>query len=856
MKLKLLLIMFCTFNINLIAETQIEEVITTGSLLHNPDEDSSPIDIISEENLKDLNILTIGEISKYIASSSGSHFQTNSLDGTDQGMSSITLRGLDHASTLVLINNKRQTSAGTTSHEGEGYVDINIIPQIALKQVQILKEGATTAYGSDAISGVVNFLTHDDFEGRKLNFDQQKTTNYKQTDSSLGFLFGKKFDESNIVIALDYLNRSPLNASEISGIAELGLSTLGNSFKVSADDVINSGLYQGSYSENQWVADPKCEENGGVIAGPFCKFLYGERFNIINTEEHAKGYLSYKFNTAAYQSKTTLIYTDVSVKDNPQSPSYPALSFLSRKIQPGVGGSPFNVPVTWYGRPLGSAYPSPNSPKDISQYHLSHVMNLYIDEISDLEVSFSNSKHANKHKRPDTIDSRFEDALNGNGGLDGNLTWNIFDISNRNPELIKYISGFEKSKRVGELSVLDAVLHTNIWNMDSAFGLQFSKDKISIKYDASSTASFDDNGFLKESADLLFLGGGKSISASRDKKAVFSEFNKKFNNNLDIRFASRYEKIGSSSSFDPKISLRYAPNKSLIIRASSGTSFVAPSMAQLYASEILLGTIRGASFSDKARVIQVGNPDLKPATATNSNIGMIWILNNNSKFSLDYWSINYKNRVELENGSIKAANNPNSEDIIRNDEGNIIGVHTSFFNEDQTKVNGLDVSLETSLDFAKIGSLTYKIQGTGFMDYLTPDEATGLMQDRVGYYNYDAHMHSIPKYKINSFVSLKKKHTKINLVTRYVSGYDNKTPITSSHAAMGYTNKVASSFVVDIGVERHLKVSSYEALFGVNVINAFDEQAPRLYNPPDFSFDPTVHDARGRLVNISIQLNF
>jgi len=848
--------MFCTFNINLIAETQIEEVITTGSLLHSPDEDSSPIDIISEENLKDLNILTIGEISKYIASSSGSHFQTNSLDGTDQGMSSITLRGLDHASTLVLINNKRQTSAGTTSHEGEGYVDINIIPQIALKQVQILKEGATTAYGSDAISGVVNFLTHDDFEGRKLNFDQQKTTNYKQTDSSLGFLFGKKFDESNIVIALDYLDRSPLNASEISGIAELGLSTLGNSFKVSADDVINSGLYQGSYSENQWVADPKCEENGGVIAGPFCKFLYGERFNIINTEEHAKGYLSYKFNTAAYQSKTTLIYTDVSVKDNPQSPSYPALSFLSRKIQPGVGGSPFNVPVTWYGRPLGSAYPSPNSPKDISQYHLSHVMNLYIDEISDLEVSFSNSKHANKHKRPDTIDSRFEDALNGNGGLDGNLTWNIFDISNRNPELIKYISGFEKSKRVGELSVLDAVLHTNIWNMDSAFGLQLSKDKISIKYDASSTASFDENGFLKESADLLFLGGGKSISASRDKKAVFSEFNKKFNNNLDIRFASRYEKIGSSSSFDPKISLRYTPHKSLIIRASSGTSFVAPSMAQLYASEILLGTIRGASFSDKARVIQVGNPDLKPATATNSNIGMIWILNNNSKFLLDYWSIDYKNRVELENGSVKAANKPNSEDIIRNAEGDIIGVHTSFFNEHQTKVKGLDVSLETSLDFAKIGSLTYKIQGTSFTDYLTPDEDTGLMQDRVGYYNYDAHMHSIPKYKINSFVSLKKKHTKINLVTRYVSGYDNKTPISSSHAAIGYTNKVASSFVVDIGIERHLKVSSYEASVGVNVINAFDEQAPRLYNPPDFSFDPTVHDARGRLVNISIQLNF
>ena len=856
MKLKIPLLISCFLNLALIADTQIEEIITTGSILNNLAEDSSPVEIINQEDLDNLKILTIGEISKYIASSTGSQFQTNALDGTDQGMTSITLRGLDHASTLVLINSKKQTSAGTTSNEGEGYVDINIIPQIALKQIQILKEGATSAYGSDAISGVVNFLTQDNFEGLKLNLDQQQTTNYNQTDSSLGILFGKKNENSNLVIAFNYLDRSPLNASEIPGIAELGLSTLGNSFKVSADDVINSGLYQGSYTQNQWVADPNCEDNGGIIAEPFCKFLYGERFNIINTEEHIKSYLSYKFNAKSYESKTTLIYTNVSVKDNPQSPSYPALSFLSRKILPGIGGSPFNVPVTWYGRPLGSAYSSPNSPKDISQHHLSHVINFDINEISDIEVSFTNSKHSNIHNRPDTIDSRFEDALNGNGGPDGNLAWNIFDISNHDPALIEYISGSERSKRTGGLGVMDAILHTKILDMESAFGIQFSQDKISIKYDSSSSASFNKNGYLIKSADLLFLGGGKSISESRNKKALFAEFNKNVNSNFDIRFASRYEKIGSSSSFDPKISFKYSLNDSLVFRASAGSSFAAPSMAQLFASEILLGTIRGADFSDKARVIQIGNPNLKPATANNSNIGMIWKLHSNSKLTLDYWTIDYKNRIELENGSVKASLEADSQDIIRNDEGYIVGVHTSFFNEEQSKVNGIDTSFETYYDFKELGSLRYKIQGTSFLDYLTPDKDTGSMVNRVGYYNYNAHMHSIPKYKINSFLTWEKMQTKVNLITRYISGYKNKTPITSSHAALGYTDKVDDSMMVDIGVEQYFQANAYNMVLGINVINIFDKKAPRLYNAPDFSFDPNVHDARGRLINLSIQLNF
>ena len=109
---------------------EIEEVIVTGSLLDEVESDSSPVEQITSEDFDRLNVNNIAEIAKYLNTTSGSHFQTNALEGIDQGMSNITLRGLDHSSTLLLINSKRHTFAGTPSDEGEGYIDANIIPPL------------------------------------------------------------------------------------------------------------------------------------------------------------------------------------------------------------------------------------------------------------------------------------------------------------------------------------------------------------------------------------------------------------------------------------------------------------------------------------------------------------------------------------------------------------------------------------------------------------------------------------------------------------------------------------------------------------------------------------------------------
>ena len=101
-------------------------------------------------------------------------------------MASLTLRGLEQASTLILINSKRHTFAGTPSNEGEGYIDINIVPEIALQRTEILKEGATSTYGSDAIAGVVNFITYREFDGLRVKAGRQSTSSYDQNDETIG----------------------------------------------------------------------------------------------------------------------------------------------------------------------------------------------------------------------------------------------------------------------------------------------------------------------------------------------------------------------------------------------------------------------------------------------------------------------------------------------------------------------------------------------------------------------------------------------------------------------------------------------------------------------------------------------
>ena len=854
--------LICLFLISpfLIANSNIEEVVTTGSIIKNSEVDSSPVDVITKEGFENFNISSFAEISKYITSASGSHFQTNALEGVDQGMASITLRGLDHSATLLLLNSKRHTFAGTPSNQGEGYIDVNIVPEIAIKQIEILKEGATSLYGSDAVAGVVNVLTQKDYEGLKIQVKNFKTTNYDQSDKALGLLFGSTYENGNYVIGLNILDRSALSASEIPGIAELGLSTLGKSFKTSAADEVASGLYEGQYDANEWVPDPQCENNGGIIDGSFCKFLYGNRFNIVNDENHSKAYANFSYKNDDYIYEATVIGSKVKVNDNPQSPSYPALPFLSRKIQPNQGGNPFNVPVTWYGRPLGSEFSSPFSPKDIEQFNLSQKINTNLNETTELEASLTISSHSNDHYRPDIIDSRFLEALNGTtlGQSNGNLVyWNIFDSSQNSQELIDYVRGAEVSSKDASLNNLDLIFRSENDGYEIAYGFQYNNEKLKITYDDISTAEFDGDGKIIKSADLFFLGGGINISKNRNNYAAFFEIQPKPIENLDLKIAGRFEEFENDSSFDPKFSFKYAASENITLRASKSSSFSMPSMAQMFSSDINLGSVRDFNGdSPFVRQAQIGNPDLKPATSNNINIGFIFE-NSLQRLSIDYWNIDYKNRIEAQSAQVILNTDPNGPSITRNSSGDLIGVTTTYFNEESTEVSGIDLNFnKLLLTSDKYGDVSLIINSTTLIEFLTPalgNEDSEIMINRVGKFNYDTNTHSLPKNRINAFLNWKYQEYDINFNSRYIDGYSNERPINSLGTAYGYNNSVDSFLTNDLSIKKLVRTNKGEIDIKLSVINVFDEEAPRLYDAPDFSFDTRVHDPRGRIIGISFE---
>ena len=862
-KISLIFLILLSFT-HLYAE--IEELVVTGTLLKNTEQDSSPIDIISEEDYKNFNISNISEISKYLSSSSGSHFQSNTLDGVDQGMAAITLRGLDQASTLLLINSKRQTFAGTPSNEGEGYIDANIIPEIALKRIEVLKEGATSLYGSDAVAGVINIITHKSFSGLKVEAGHKKTSNYNQTDSSLGLLIGSSYKKTSYVLGINLLKRTPLSAIEIPRIAELAVSGLGRSFKVSDDVSLPFGIWAGDYSKNQKIPDPNCINNGGILTNATtCGFAYGNRFNIVNDEDHTKLYMNLDYEADDFNYGINLISSNININDNPQSPSYPALPFLSRMIQPGEGGNPFNVAVKWFGRPLGSDYASPNSPKDINQYHLSQRFNTSIGKDTDLEVSYTLSEHSNKHIRPDIIDSRFLDSINGTdmGISDGEIVfWNLFDSSQNSEALINYVRGSEKSIKKADLKSLDIILRSNT---DSgytvAYGVQLNKEALDVSYDEISRAEFDTDGKIIKTADLFFLGGGIDVSKSRNKYASFFEIEKDFLESFSLRVAGRYEDFGNDSSFDPKLSVKYIANNNLTIRASKSSSFSMPSMAQMFSSDINLGSVRDFNgTSPFVRQAQIGNPNLKPATSNNNNLGFIFNTGG-QRLTVDLWDIDYKNRIEVQSAQAMLLSNPNGLSITRNIEGDLIGITTTYFNETNTEVSGFDLSYEALINLEKNGVIAFAIKGTSINKFLTPNNKINVVEEehhnkminRVGKYNYDANTHSLPKKRVNIFINWDYLNYSIGLNARHIDGYKNSRPISGLGLEYGYKSRVESFLVFDLYSSKLISTKNGALNMKFSITNIFDESAPRLYDAPDFSFDTRVHDPRGRIIGLSLE---
>ena len=283
-----------------------------------------------------------------------------------------------------------------------------------------------------------------------------------------------------------------------------------------------------------------------------------------------------------------------------------------------------------------------------------------------------------------------------------------------------------------------------------------------------------------------------------------------------------------------------------------------PSMAQMFSSNINLGSVRDIEGNIFVRQAQIGNPDLKPSTADNSNFGIILDYKNRI-FTIDYWLIDYKNRVESQSSQALLLSDPFGPSITRNDEGELIGVTTTYFNETTTKLSGFDFSYDENLILEDYGKINLSVKGTSFIEFLTPEigaNASSNLVNRVGRFNFDANTHSIPKYRINSFLNWNYGNYEVGLNTRFIDGYMNERSIPESALSQGYKNKIDNFLVFDLTFRQNFPQFFDNMNFktSFSIINILDEQPPKIYDAPDFSFDTRVHDPRGRLINIQFEL--
>jgi outer membrane receptor protein involved in Fe transport len=182
------------------ADAPASDIVVTGTYIRRSQfQQSSPVDVVGREKLETSASTTVADFVKDLPINFGSNFSSGRSFGSEHGGGTINLRGLGASATLVLINSKRQTQVPDAS---DNVVDVNsLIPEIMIERLEILKDGASALYGSDAVAGVVNFITNDKFEGLKVEARGNQYTYSDKGDRRIEMMVGTKFGESTHITA-------------------------------------------------------------------------------------------------------------------------------------------------------------------------------------------------------------------------------------------------------------------------------------------------------------------------------------------------------------------------------------------------------------------------------------------------------------------------------------------------------------------------------------------------------------------------------------------------------------------------------------------------------------------------------
>ncbi|MGH1469719.1 MAG: TonB-dependent receptor plug domain-containing protein [Cellvibrionaceae bacterium] len=671
----------------------IEEVIVTGSYIPgSPEDAASPIDVITSDDLAEVGSPSTIEMIRNLGVTSGNIGETNQFQPGAQnaaGVTNVNLRGLGGARTLVLFNGKRQVAT-----QGLG-VDLSALPSTAIGRMEVLKDGAAALYGSDAMAGVVNFITRENFEGLELRGSYKDVKD--AGDYDLGFIYGLATDNVNWTLSGEYEHRDQLGLND----RDWGLPTYAENPEAGWSGIGNPGTI---YPLPSFAAfpDPECNALGGFVDGASCRFQY-TYFDNLTEEQDTQKWFS-ELNWAINQDTNLHIealYGKVEV-DRFTSPSYPPQSLfggdrLVSGTHPGLVDMASQYPALFTGGPVfvvnryagvsGINGEPEKGARETEQYRLGVGLDgdLFNGELS-YDVSVTWSKRDRYTVTDDMYVERMAFALDGLGGpncnpatgtagvgdcmyynpfsnaiqysaVNGAVNPNYTAAVANDPALLDWLTYELPTIGGSELLVFDATFNgeTGIelagGNIGWAAGVQTRRDRYETKLGLNNleenACPFNDpqSVLLGNTASLscssetglfAFLSGGFESRESRRTYAIFTEFAAPVTDNFNVNLAVRFEDYGglTGSTVDPKLSLRWQIIDALALRGSISTTFRGP------AQSILSGQGTTLSYIPQATAFKAvdtyGNPNLKPESALSSNLGLLLDLEN-FRGSIDYW---------------------------------------------------------------------------------------------------------------------------------------------------------------------------------------------------------------------------
>ena len=278
------------------------DIIVTGTYIRGSAEDAAlPVDVIGTEEIANRGTPSTLDLIKALPASFGALGDSNAFDarsGGSEGSGSINLRGLGSERTLVLLNGRRMAINPVPATSG-GVVDTNLIPSGAIARVEVLKDGAAALYGSDAIAGVVNFITRDTQKGFQVGGD------YKFIDGSMGdynasVSWGGSFGDLKLFVSGGYQHRSRLAGFERDFVRKSYLENPNGGYTATG----NPGTYVPLGAANTAIGAPRRDVNCAALDGfpglngttPVCYGQSVQFFNLVEEENRYQLFGSAEWN--------------------------------------------------------------------------------------------------------------------------------------------------------------------------------------------------------------------------------------------------------------------------------------------------------------------------------------------------------------------------------------------------------------------------------------------------------------------------------------------------------------------------------------------------------------------------------